>query len=142
MAERALTERPPFDVERFARESETRVEAAPDSRRATEPPPPEHTNLRESCKDLLTAIAPQAGDRPSGVLLAPTPTLGAVAVRLVSREDLEWFELDERGRAIVAIVDDHLIVEEILAATHMPISDGIAVLAHLARLGILAFRAP
>lgn len=142
MAERALTARPPFDVERYARESDTQVEVAPDSRRATEPPPPEHTNLRESCRDLRAAIAPQGNDCPGDVaLLTSTPTLGAVAVRLVGLEDLEWFELDERARAVVAVVDDSLIVEEILAATHTPIPDGVAVFAQLARLGLVAFRA-
>lgn len=142
MAERALTERPPFDVERYARESEDGVQAAPDSTRATEPPPPEHGNLRESCRDLRAAIAPLAGEHPSEVVaLSNTPALGAIAVPLLSPEDYEWFELDERSRAIVAIVDDQLIVEEILAATHTPIPDGIAVFANLARLGLVAFRA-
>jgi hypothetical protein len=143
MAERALTQRPPFDVERYARDSENGIESAPDSKRATEPPPPEHTNLRESCRDLRAAIAPQPSDHPSGVVpLTYTPALGAVAVPLLSPEDYDWFELDERSRAIVAIVDDDLIVEEILAATHTPIPDGIAVFAQLARLGLVAFRAP
>lgn len=143
MAERALsTQRPPFDVERYARESESGVEAAPNSTRATEPPPPEHTDLRESCRDLRAAIAPKPGDRTSEVVaLSYTPALGAVAVPLLSPEDYDWFELDERSRAIVALVDDNLIVEEILAATHTPIPDGIAVFTHLAGLGLVAFRA-
>jgi hypothetical protein len=141
MAERALTLPPPFDIERYARESEDVLEAAPNSTRDTEPPPPEHASLRESCRDLKSAIAPVATEHVSAVAsLTDTPALGAVAVPLVSREDYDWFELDERSRAIVAIVDDSLIVEEILAATHTPIADGIAVFAQLARLGLVAFR--
>jgi len=143
MAERARTERPPFDVERYARESEARIEITPDSRRDTVPPPPEHTNLRESCRDLRAAIAPQPGEQPaSDASIATTPTLGAVVVSLVGRDDSEWFDLDDRARAIVAIVDGELIVEEILAATHTPIPDGIEIFAQLARLGIVGFRAP
>lgn len=141
MAERALTQRPPFDVEQYARESDEHVEVAPDSRRATEPPPPEHANLRESCRDLRAAIAPPGTERVSAVPVSSTPALGAVAVPLLSREDYEWFELDDRARAIIAIVDDQLIVEEILAATHTPIADGIAVFTHLADLGLVGFRA-
>jgi hypothetical protein len=143
MAERVLTERPPFDVERYARESEARIEVAPDSRRDTEPPPPEHTNLRESCRDLRAALAAQPDEGAGRARsLTPTPALGAVAVPLVAQEDHEWFDLDDRGRAILAIVDDHLIVEEILAATHTTVPDGIALFAHLARLGLVAFRPP
>lgn len=142
MAERALTLPPPFDIERYARESEDVLEAAPNSTRDTEPPPPEHASLRESCRDLKSAIAPQVTEHTSGVIaISSTPALGAVAVPLVSPEDYDWFELDERSRAIVALVDDNLIVEEILAATHTPISDGIAVFAKLASLGLVGFRA-
>jgi hypothetical protein len=143
MAERARTERPPFDVERYARESEARIEITPDSRRDTVPPPPEHTNLRESCRDLRAAIAQQPGEHPaSDASIATTPTLGAIVVSLVGRDDSEWFDLDDRARAIVAIIDGELIVEEILAATHTPIPEGIELFAQLARLGIVGFRAP
>ncbi len=142
MAERAFnTQRPPFDVELYARESEARVEVTPDSRRTTEPPPPEHAELRESCREVRVAIAPQPADRVVGVAsLTATPTLGAVAVPLVSREDYEWFELDERSRAVLELVDDRLIVEQILAATHTPIADGINLFDRLAGLGLVAFR--
>ncbi|HEX8793442.1 MAG TPA: hypothetical protein VF765_21015 [Polyangiaceae bacterium] len=141
MPERAVTERPPFDVERYARESEE-IEVAPDSRRATEPPPPEHTNLRESCRDLRAALAPLASEHVSDAQpLTYTPALGAVVVPLLSPEDYEWFELDDRARSIIAIVDDQLIVEEILAATHTSIPDGIALFTQLATLGLVAFRA-
>lgn len=144
MAERAVTQRPPFDVERYARESDgsVEIEVSPDSRRTTEPPPPEHENLRESCRDLKAAIAPQPAEPIVGLAsLTDTPTLGAVAVPLVSAEDSSWFELDERARAIVAIVDDRLIVEEILTATRTPVPQGLEVLTHLAHLGLVAFRA-
>ena len=142
MGERALTERPPFDPESYARESEVRVETlVPPSARGTQPPPPEHANLRESCKDLRQSVPADASARVSGVsLLTSTPALGAVAVPLVGREDFDWFELDERGRSVVALIDDQLIVEEILAATHTPIADGIALFAQLAGLGLVAFR--
>jgi hypothetical protein len=143
MAERALTERPPFDVERYARESEARIEVLPDSRRSTEPPPPEHTDLRESCKDLRVAVASEPADQAGEVTsLTKTPTLGAVVVSLVGHDDYEWFDLDDRGRAIVDIIDGQLIVEEILAATHTPVPEGIALFAKLAQLGLVAFRAP
>jgi hypothetical protein len=142
MAERALTERPPFDVESYARESEARLEILPDSRRSTEPPPPEHANLRESCRELRVSAAPQPDVLVSGATsLTSSPTLGAVAVPLVARDDYAWFDLDDRGRAIVARIDDKLIVEEILAATHTPASEGIAIFEQLARLGLVAFRA-
>jgi hypothetical protein len=143
MVERARTERPPFDVERYARESEARIEIVPDSRRDTVPPSPEHTNLRESCRDLRAAIAPTEGQQPgSEAPITSTPTLGAVVVSLVGRDDSEWFDLDDRARAIVAIVDGDLIVEEILAATHTPIPEGIELFTQLAGLGIVGFRAP
>jgi hypothetical protein len=142
MAERARTERPPFDVERYARESEARIEVLPDSRRDTVPPPPEHKNLRESCRDLRAAIPSLQSESADGdASLTSTPTLGAVVVLLVGRDDTEWFDLDDRGRAVMAIVDDQLIVEEILAATHTPVPEGIELFANLAQLGLVGFRA-
>ncbi len=141
MPETARTDRPPFDVEHYARESEARIEAAkaPDSRRDTSPPPSVHGRLRDSCKDL--AVAQRDGE--SGVTaLTSTPALGAVAVPLVSDEDIGWYDLGDSGRAVLEHVDDRLIVEEILAVTHVPIPEGIAVFQRLAQLGLVAFRAP
>jgi hypothetical protein len=138
MAVNAVTERPPFDVVGYARDSEERLQ----SRSATAPPPAEHAALRDSCKEVHAATDEQgAHERPSGkTLLTSAPSLGAVAVPLAAREDFDWFDFGDHGRAIVASIDDRLTVEEILVATGAPIPAGLAVFHELARQGLVAFR--
>jgi hypothetical protein len=43
----------------------------------------------------------------------------AVPVIAVSREDLTWFELDEDAHAVLAMIDGHTSVAEIVAAVAM-----------------------
>jgi hypothetical protein len=130
------TQQPPFDPEVFARESESQVEAAPVSKRPTVPPLPSYTNLRDSCREFL-ALEPTTSETAERT---KTPTLSAVVDLLASMDDLEWFNLDTRARAIVTLIDGELIVEEILAVTHIDIDTGMAILAGMAHDGIVSFR--
>jgi hypothetical protein len=140
------TERPPFDLEEYVRDSEARMLVAPPapipaSTPSTQPPPPEHASLLDSCKQLPVA----AGDGDAageGGALDPrrvTPNLDAVAVLLLTADDLEWLDLDAEARAFVALVDDQRIVEEILTLTKTDIVRGIAIFERLAAEGVLAF---
>lgn len=139
-----LTERPAFDVDGYARESEQRLRASRPSWRPTAPPPAEHVSLCDSCRDLPAAeggVEERADGRADGrALLTSRPTLGAVAVPLASPEDFAWFDFGDHGRAVIEAVDDRRTVEEILLATETPLSDGLLVFGELARQGLVAFR--
>jgi hypothetical protein len=133
------TERPPFDVEEYVRESEARLLIAPSGQHATMPPPPEHASLRDSCKELTAA---PDDDEAGGGTLDPkrvTPTLDAVAVLLMAQDDLDWLDIDAESRALIALVDDQRIVEEILVRTKTDVARGIAMLEKLALEGVVAF---
>ncbi len=140
------TERPPFDLEEYVRDSEARLQIAPPAKLpanspSTQPPPPEHASLLDSCKQL--PVAPGDGDEADGSSpLDPrrvTPNLDAVAVLLLTADDLEWLELDAEARAFIALVDDQRIVEEILTLTKTDVVRGIAIFERLAAEGVVAF---
>jgi hypothetical protein len=135
-ANERATQQPPFDPDVFARESESHIETAPVSKRPTVPPLPSYTNLRDSCREFAASesTTSETAERTK------TPTLSAVVDLLTSMDDLAWFNLDARARAIVTVIDGELIVEEILAVTHIDIDTGIAILAVMAQDGIVAFR--
>jgi hypothetical protein len=128
------TEQPPFDPDEFARTSELRLEVAVALKQSTAPPPSAHGRLRDSCKDLRLN-PPVPGERRT-----KTPTLGAVAVLLVSREDLAWFDLEPQARTLADLVDGEMIVEEILAIAHTDVDRGIAVFRQLAAQSVVEFR--
>ncbi len=139
------TERPPFDLDEYVRDSEARLQIAPPAKLpanapSTQPPPPEHASLLDSCKQL--PVAPSDGDEAGSSTLDPrrvTPTLDAVAVLLLTADDLEWLDLDAEARALIALVDDQLIVEEILTLTKTDVVRGIAIFERLAAEGVVAF---
>jgi hypothetical protein len=140
------TERPPFDLDEYVRDSEARLHIAPAKVPAnspsTQPPPPEHASLLDSCKQL--PVAPSDGDETDGSssTLDPrriTPNLDAVAVLLLTADDLEWLDLDAEARALIALVDDQRIVEEILTQTKTDVVRGIAIFERLAAEGVVAF---
>jgi hypothetical protein len=139
------TERPPFDLEEYVRESEAHLQIAPPARLpannpSTQPPPPEHASLLDSCKQLPAAEGGVEAD--GGGTLDPrrvTPNLDAVAVMLLTADDLEWLDLDAEARAFVALVDDQRIVEEILTLTKTDVVRGIAIFERLAAEGVVAF---
>jgi hypothetical protein len=143
MPANARTERPPFDPDDYARESEERLQAGLESRHQTAPPPAEHAALRDSCKQAqATAGAYSFAGEPTGneeeePRLDPMPSLGAIPVSLAAPEDFEWFDLGDHGRAIVASIDDRRTVEEILAATGTPLAEGLAVFHELVRQGLV-----
>ena len=136
------TERPPFDLDEYVRDSEAHLKIAPLTRTLsapTLPPPPEHASLRDSCKEL--AAAPD-DDTVGGGTLDPqrvTPTLDAVPVLLMAPDDLDWLDIDAESRALIALVDDTRIVEEILVLTKTDFARGITMLEKLAVEGVVAF---
>jgi hypothetical protein len=55
-----------------------------------------------------------------------------------SREDIEWFDLDENARTILAAIDGKSALGEVLLRVTVP--DAITILSELGRMGIVQFR--
>jgi hypothetical protein len=67
----------------------------------------------EYLEDPPTAVRNQSSVRPAARRIEGA-ALEAVPVIAVSREDLAWFELEADAHAILAVIDGHTNVEEIL----------------------------
>ena len=131
---------PPFDAEEYARDSESELAAArARGERQTTPPSALHGSLRDSCKDLRKLVELETRSSRTELAHAATPRLDSVVVPLVSEAELERLGLDSAALALLAVVDGEMIVEEILAVTHVEIADGLATLATLAKAGLVAF---
>jgi hypothetical protein len=124
------TVRPPFDPEKFARESDsnlrileeeagtrvTQERRAPASSRPTVPPPPG-----------LPGYEPVIG-------------VDGVPELVVAREDLEWFDLTPEARSLLQHVDGESAVQAICDKMHLPADDVIAQLERLAGEGLVSWR--
>jgi hypothetical protein len=108
------TVRPPFDLDSFARESDSRIriETDPPSRRPTVPP-------------VLGVAHERAGEVP------------AVAL---AREDLEWFELSPMGRSLLRHVNGRDTVDVIASRAAMPVAEVLAEFDGMAREGVITWR--
>jgi hypothetical protein len=100
---------PPFDPSEFARESESMIVAADPAERKTVPPEAFYAELRESISSTSLLAAPRVpfDDSPevwhSETRVVPElPPLDSRPVLSVSREDLEWFELEADAAALAS----------------------------------------
>ena len=57
--------------------------------------------------------------------------LDAVPIIAVSREDLAWFELEAEAHALIALIDGHTTVDEILASVAIQRAKALALLKEL-----------
>jgi hypothetical protein len=139
------TVRPPFDPAKFAVESEQKLQVSepPSSTRPTPralprppvPPVPPWGKIREGTRSSpeLQAIAGSSDAREA---------LGAdaVAVLVMSREELEWFELGPEAIQILGHVDGISSIDSVCAEARISPQDGAAILLELAERGIVIFR--
>jgi hypothetical protein len=124
------TVRPPFDPEKFARESDSNLRVleeggenggvegrrpAPSSRPTVPPPPglPDYT---------------------------PVIGIDGVPQLVVARDDLEWFDLTPEARTLLKHVDGQCPVAAISEKMHLPANDVITELERLAGEGLVSWR--
>jgi hypothetical protein len=113
-----VTVRPPFDPQEFARESE----------RTTQPPP--DATIPRSPSD--------APELMSGSMEVVWPVEATAIPKLaVAREDLEWFELPEMARSLLAQLDGEATVGTIAARAGVPILEATDMFEELIREGIV-----
>jgi hypothetical protein len=65
--------------------------------------------------------------------------LDAVPLLLVAHEDLHAIVFESRARSVLAYIDEHRTVEEVLAAAQVGIVDGLAIFERLAEDGVVSF---
>ncbi len=121
--------RPPFDVQEYARESDSmiRIEAAPISARPTAPPPPG-----------MPEYAP--GVRSGSMHALGSVASDAVPVLAVAREDLEWFDLTPYARALLRYVDGRETITAICTRARLKLDEAMAALHELARDGVVTLQ--
>lgn len=134
---------PPFDPATYARESERMlpVEVASGTGLAA----PRTPSFAESDEDVPTRRRhPSSAGHPSEMRVAQAsrPMLEAgpdlVPFVTASREDIEWFDLDDEYRTILAAVDGTSPLGAVLLRAQVP--DAITLLSELSRMGIVQFR--
>jgi hypothetical protein len=124
------TVRPPFDLEKFARDSDSmiRVETTPPSGKPTAPPPagmlPEYSpGLTSGTMHVLGSIASDS-----------------VPVLAVAREDLEWFEIAPYPRSLLRYVDGRQSIAAICAHARFKVDEALAAFHDLARDGLVTLQ--
>jgi hypothetical protein len=110
------TMRPSFDLEEFARQSE----------RVTIPPP---AGLPQYDPGLSSGTTEA---------LSPLQATTAPAV-VVTREDLEWFELPEGAQELFDQIDGETPVTALAARAAMSLEDAMAMLEEMARAGLVVW---
>ena len=102
----------PTGLQTYARKADARV------RVGRAPSAPDIQVCVEYMEDPPTAVRNHSTLRP-----VPSSIEGAspdsVPVIAVSREDLTWFELEEDAHAVLAMIDGHTTVEEIIGGVAM-----------------------
>ncbi|HEY8092072.1 MAG TPA: hypothetical protein VIF09_29625 [Polyangiaceae bacterium] len=123
------TVRPPFDPEEFARasESEIRIDTQPPSAKPTAPPPP---NMPQYLPGLTSGTMISLGSIASDAV----PSLA------VAREDLDWFDLAQPVRELLARVDGHETIATICERCGLELDRGMGAIHDLARDGIVTLR--
>jgi hypothetical protein len=119
-AREAITVRPPFDPEKFARESDSSLrigeQRGPASNRPTVPPPP-------GLPDYTSLLG-----------------VDGIPELVVAREDLEWFDLTPEARNLLQHVDGESTVSTICDKLRRPANDVIGELGRLAGEGLVSWR--
>jgi len=126
------TRRPPFDPSEFARESEAKFRTAseaPTSSKPTVRPAPTHAGSIPDVQEVEGKVG--ARDVLGGE---------AIAVLVVSREDVDWFKLSYEATKLLAFVDGVRSLEAICAMASVRVEDGAVALLDLAEQGIVRFR--
>jgi hypothetical protein len=67
------------------------------------------------------------------------PSLEAVPVIAVTRDDLAWFEFEAETRALLAMIDGHTSVGELLASVAVPADRALTLLRDLELQRVIAF---
>ena len=110
------TMRPTFDLDEFVRQSE----------RVTIPPPAGLPHYDPGLSSGTTEA------------LAPLQATTAPAV-VVTREDLEWFELPEGAQELFDQIDGETPVQALAERAGMPLHETISMLEEMARAGLVVW---
>jgi hypothetical protein len=162
------TVNPPFDVEMFARESDSKVRSI-----GGQPSPPDapeitgeafedpvaqmrerfalgdYTGALELAELILTdepgnLDAAECGEdcrtALESMLASRLGSLDGVPIVSVPRSQLRWLSLDHRAGFVLSLVDDSSTVEMILDVCGMPKLDALRILDDLVRQKIISFR--
>jgi hypothetical protein len=126
------TRRAPFDTSQFARESDARFRTASEAPASGMPTVRPARSLEGSIPDVQEVEAKVgAGDVLGG---------DAIAVLVVSREEVDWFKLSHEATKLLAFVDGVRSLEAICAMASVRVEDGAVALLDLAEQGIVRFR--
>jgi hypothetical protein len=131
-----ITTPPPFDPSAFARQTE-------EARRISQMPTTPAIDL-EACRAAMRQAplpTPHSGFR---IMRAPSaPTLvspGDAPYLLISRADVEWFELDDETTRVLLRVDGVRTVDDLSAATGLTFDRVAVILTGLANQAIVNLR--
>jgi len=131
-----ITTPPPFDPAAFARKTE-------EENRMSQLPTTPAIDL-EACRAAMRDAAlptPQSGFRIARAPSAPSLVSGDDSpYLLVSRADLEWFELDDETARVLLRIDGVKTVDELVAATALSFARVAFILTGLANQAIVNLR--
>jgi hypothetical protein len=108
-----------------APEIEVRVVEADDEITADDASSPWHLDDEADTGRVQSDVVPASRSSPDEV------ALDAVPIIAVSREDLAWFELEADAHALIALIDGHTTVDEILASVAIQRAKALALLKEL-----------
>jgi hypothetical protein len=131
-----ITTPPPFDPSAYARQAE-------EANRASQLPTTPAIDL-EACRAAMREAplpTPHSGFRIARAPSAPTLVSGEDSpYLLVSRADLEWFELDDETARVLLRIDGVKSVEDLVAATGVSFERVAVILTGLANQAIVSLR--
>jgi len=93
------------------------------------------TDVTEATNDFNSSTV-EIGSLPSRRV---GPTLSAIPVLLVARDDIARYPVDPQARALIALVNDEASIEEILVKTKTDLVVGLGLFERLAGDGLVAF---
>jgi hypothetical protein len=131
------TVRPPFDPEKFARESDSKLRVLEESARVGE---------RRAAPSNRPTVPPPPGlpDYDGPVVSSPSapPPIGmdVVPELVVAREDLEWFDLSTEARSLLQHVNGECAVGAICDKAQLSAGDVFSELERLAGEGLVTWR--
>jgi hypothetical protein len=158
--DRLSTAPPPFDMQEYARSSESMLAAEPVEEpqrkvlRPTAPPDATYEELLDSCSEPMRAASPVGstldGEDSSseGRVVSSTPAVGqptlpsveSIPTLAVPKDDLEWFGLDEGAQMLVAFVNGHDSIQAIAMNARVDPTEAQQLFAELALAGAVDLR--